>query len=100
MRTSGPSRDEPAARATAGHEDAYFASVTLRLPSLEPEDDAFWDSVRSLPRRQAQAIALFYLEDLSVKQIGRILECSDVTVRVHLHKGRKRLADLLGGSHE
>ena len=70
------------------------------LPELEAEDDAFWGAVRSLPSRQAQAIALFYLEDLPVATIARILECSEATVRVHLHKGRQRLATLLGGSND
>lgn len=70
------------------------------LPDLEPEDDAFWHAVRSLPKRQAQAIALFYLEDLPVRAIADILECTEATVRVHLHKGRQRLAEQLGGSHD
>ncbi len=70
------------------------------LPALEPEDDAFWEAVRALPTRQAQAIALFYLEDLPINAISEILECSEPTVRVHLHKGRQRLATILGGSHD
>ncbi len=70
------------------------------LPALEPEDDEFWGAVRALPTRQAQAIALFYLEDLPISQIAHILECSEATVRVHLHKGRTRLSQVLGGRHD
>jgi RNA polymerase sigma-70 factor (ECF subfamily) len=51
--------------------------------------------VRALPKRQSQAIALHYLEDLPVAEIAEILECAESTVKVHLHKGRKRLADRL-----
>lgn len=35
---------------------------TPALPELSTEDAEFWEAVRSLPRRQAQAIALYYLE--------------------------------------
>jgi RNA polymerase sigma-70 factor (ECF subfamily) len=66
------------------------------LPALPAEDEEFWTAVRALPRRQAQAIALHYLEDRSVADIADILECTESTVKVHLHKGRKRLAEVLG----
>jgi len=66
------------------------------IPALPAPDDEFWRAVRSLPKRQAQAIALHYLEDLSVADIADILDCAEGTVKVHLHKGRKRLADRLG----
>lgn len=62
------------------------------LPALPAEDVAFWKAVRDLPKRQAQAIALHYLEDRSIGEIARVLGCSQNTVKVHLHKGRARLA--------
>jgi len=65
------------------------------LPHIPAEDDEFWKEVRNLPRRQSQAIALHYLEEMSVAEIAEILECAEGTVKVHLHKGRKRLADRL-----
>ena len=65
------------------------------LPDLEAEDAEFWGAVRSLPRRQCHAIALFYLEDRSVADIAEILECSPSTVKVHLHKGRINLGKKL-----
>jgi RNA polymerase sigma-70 factor (ECF subfamily) len=66
------------------------------LPELPHEAEEFWSNVRKLPRRQAQVIALHYLEDRPVAEIAEILECSPNTVKVHLHKGRQRLADRLG----
>lgn len=66
------------------------------LPRIPAEDDEFWKQVRGLPKRQSQAIALYYLEEMSVAEIAEILECAEGTVKVHLHKGRKRLADRLG----
>lgn len=65
------------------------------IPELEPRDAEFWDKVRSLPKRQAQAIALFYLEDRSVSDISEVLDCSQATAKVHLHRGRQALAKKL-----
>jgi RNA polymerase sigma-70 factor (ECF subfamily) len=73
-----------------------FARIAIHrqeaLPELEPEDEEFWNLVRGLPAKQAQAIALFYLEDRSVADIARIIECSPATAKVHLFRGRQSLA--------
>lgn len=55
-------------------------------------DPAFWAAVRSLPERQAQCVALHYLEDRSVAAIAEVLDCRPATVKVHLHRGRLALA--------
>ena len=65
-------------------------------PQLSAESVEVWAAVRSLPKRQAQVIALTYLEDLSLQQIGEILECSPFTVKTHLQRGRATLAECLG----
>jgi RNA polymerase sigma-70 factor (ECF subfamily) len=70
------------------------------LPELPGEADEFWAAVRTLPRRQAQSIALHYLEDRPITEIAEILECSPNTVKVHLHKGRAGLATRLGLERE
>ena len=62
------------------------------LPQMPEEDAHFWKAVRSLPRRQAQVIALHYLEDRPIADIALVLGCAENTVKVHLHKGRQRLA--------
>jgi RNA polymerase sigma-70 factor (ECF subfamily) len=70
------------------------------LPHLPAEDHHFWKAVRALPRRQAQAIALHYLEDRSVADIAEVLGCAEGTVKVHLHKGRETLSRRLGSRRE
>ncbi len=75
---------------------AGFRAESVILPELPAEAQEFWSNVRKLPKRQAQAIALHYLEDRSVADIAEILECAPNTVKVHLHKGRQRLAERLG----
>jgi RNA polymerase sigma-70 factor, ECF subfamily len=56
------------------------------------EHDGFWGEVRRLPDRQAQAIALRYIDDLSVAEIAAILEVAEGTVKALLHQGRTQLA--------
>jgi RNA polymerase sigma-70 factor, ECF subfamily len=48
--------------------------------------------VRALPRRQAQVVALHYLEDRPVAEIADALGIASGTVKKHLHDGRRELA--------
>ena len=70
--------------------------ASVASPELSAENSEFWAAVRSLPTRQAQSIALFYLDRLPAAEIGAILGVSESTVRVHLTRGRRSLADRLG----
>ncbi|MGH8992476.1 MAG: RNA polymerase sigma factor [Acidimicrobiia bacterium] len=64
---------------------------------LEPEDAAFWAAVRSLPHRQAQVVALHYLDDRSVHDVAAVLGLTEGAVKTHLHRARQALAARLGG---
>jgi hypothetical protein len=48
------------------------------------------------PRMQRAAIALHYLDDLPVNQVALTIGCAEATARVHLHRGRQRLASCCG----
>jgi RNA polymerase sigma-70 factor (ECF subfamily) len=65
------------------------------VPDLTPETTEVWDEVRKLPRRQAQAIALHYVDQLSVEEIGQVMGCSSGAVKSHLHRARARLSERL-----
>jgi RNA polymerase sigma factor (sigma-70 family) len=65
---------------------------TPALPELSEDDAEFWRVVRSLPRRQAQVIALHYLEDRPISDIAEILGTAEGTVKKHLYDGRQTLA--------
>jgi RNA polymerase sigma factor (sigma-70 family) len=65
------------------------------LPPSAAEHEPVWRAVRSLPGKQRAAIALRYLEDRTIEDIADILEISPATARVHLHRGRRALRDLL-----
>lgn len=68
------------------------------LPEMPDESTVVWDEVRRLPNRQAQAVALVYLEGFSVEEVGLVLGCSGGTVKTHLKRGRATLARRLGTS--
>jgi RNA polymerase sigma-70 factor (sigma-E family) len=64
-------------------------------PAVDPlaaHNAEFWAAVRTLPRRQAQAVALYYFQDLSVQQTATVLGCAEGTVKAHLAKARRALA--------
>jgi RNA polymerase sigma-70 factor (ECF subfamily) len=63
---------------------------------LAVDDDEFWKAVRALPRRQAQCVALRYLEDRTTEEVAVILGIAVPTVRVHLHAARAALASRFG----
>jgi RNA polymerase sigma-70 factor (ECF subfamily) len=51
--------------------------------------------IAQLPPIQRAAIVLHYLDDLPVEQVAEMLGCAPSTARVHLHRGRTRLNELL-----
>lgn len=68
---------------------------TAPLTKLDSESEHVWRRVRRLPRRQAQAVALFYVDDLSIAEIAEVMECAENTVKAHLHQARQSLARTL-----
>ncbi len=63
---------------------------------FEHESDAdFWRLVRSLPRRQAQVVALHYVSDMTVVDIATTLGCREGSVKASLFKARKNLINRL-----
>lgn len=76
--------------------------LLARLRQERPSEPAvggagldLWSMVRDLPRRQAQVVALSFLEDRSVRDIAEILGCGEESVRTHLRRGRSTLAGRL-----
>jgi RNA polymerase sigma-70 factor (ECF subfamily) len=64
--------------------------------SLEaPEDADLQWMLSQLPRQQRLALALFYVEELSVVEVAGAMRISEGTVKFHLHQGRERLRQVL-----
>ncbi len=68
--------------------------VGQRLHGQELRDDISRALVR-LPRRQSTAVVMRYILELSYKDIGDALGCSETTARVHVNRACKRLSKLL-----
>lgn len=72
---------------------ARLAPVRGAPPSrLDAESDHIWGAVRQLPRRQVEAVALFYLDDMTVVEVATVMDCAPNTVKAHLHQARQTLA--------
>jgi RNA polymerase sigma factor (sigma-70 family) len=66
----------------------------------ELDDATVWSAVRSLPRRQAQVVALTFLDELDTHEVARVLQCGEATVKTHLHRAKETLAQRLGLDHQ
>jgi len=52
-------------------------------------------AIRTLPRRQREVVTLYYLADLSVEDVARVLSISTGSVKSHLSDARTRLREVL-----
>lgn len=68
--------------------------VGQRLHSQELRDDISRALLR-LPSRQATAVVMRYILELSYDEIGGALGCSETTARVHVNRAHKKLSRLL-----
>lgn len=63
---------------------------------VDPELTELFAALRSLSPGQRAAVFLRYQGDLPVADVARLMGTSSAVVRVHLMRGRRRLAELLG----
>jgi RNA polymerase sigma-70 factor (ECF subfamily) len=70
------------------------------VPDLPGGPDApvseLFEALRALSPGQRAAVFLHYQADLPVAEVARLMGTSAAVVRVHLMRGRRRLAELLG----
>ncbi|MCB0713525.1 MAG: RNA polymerase sigma factor [Ignavibacteriae bacterium] len=84
------------------HFAAYDESEVVKLRSDIPSPDTAADldplyrALGKLPRKEREAIVLFEINDLPLKEILAIQGGTLSALKVRLHRARKRLARLLG----
>jgi RNA polymerase sigma-70 factor, ECF subfamily len=87
----------------AAHELAR-APESPQIPEMPIRDDPglteLFDALRSLSPSERAAVYLRYHVDLPVAEIADMLGMSAGAVRVHLFRGRRKLAALLGGDND
>lgn len=64
-------------------------------PEWDGTSDLIAAALAELPVQQRAAIALHYLLDLPVRDVAAAIGCRESTANVHLHRGRKQLAEIL-----
>jgi RNA polymerase sigma-70 factor (ECF subfamily) len=74
---------------------ARLGPAEYKVPNLAGAV-ATLEAVRQLPKRQAQLIALRYFDGQPAADIARIFDCSEATVKTHLQRARRALAEQLG----
>ena len=52
-------------------------------------------AVARLPRESQALLELYYVEDLSVRELARVLDIPEGTVKSRLHQAREKLRDIL-----
>ncbi len=77
---------------------------TLPIEDHEPPA-AHWEAgaqqveinqlLERLPEMQQQVITLFYLQERSVEDVAHMLDLPEGTVKSHLHRARRALADMV-----
>ena len=65
------------------------------VPGISEDHLAVVQALRAVPFQQRETLALFYLGDLSVREIASTLGIADGTVKSRLARGRTALAELL-----
>lgn len=87
-------------KAIDGHRRRVRAGVSSdgipdRPAAPLPEDDPeLWSAVRELPAKQRGAVVLRYVNDLTYREIGTILDCSEAAARQSTKAGLDRLREV------
>ena len=74
---------------------ARLAAVPA-APEGVPRHDGLDELLDELPPQQRTAVALYYVEDLSVAEIATAMGLADGSVKSHLHDARRRLRTVIG----
>ena len=101
--TRSPTSIEPRSALHPPNSNAIGVAGTCR-PTLQPSRRQTWSTLiralDALPAKQRAAVILHDEEGYPAAQVATLLGISPATVRVHLHRGRKRMRELLGSEED
>lgn len=66
--------------------------VSCNESSQEQQGESLWILAESLPKNQYQVLLLMYAENMSVKEISRVMRKTQVNIKVLLYRARKNMA--------
>lgn len=89
--------------ATLSIDGASVGEVSA-LTSNNTSDSGFkyqelYDAISKLAPKERTSILLYYIKGFSIKEIGKIVGCSETAVKKQLSRGREHLKGLLGESY-
>ena len=72
----------------------------MQLPEISSRDNPYLSveigqAINSLPQKIRLVVIMFYVEDYSIKEIKRVLNIPEGTVKSRLNKGRALLKEML-----
>jgi RNA polymerase sigma-70 factor (ECF subfamily) len=78
------------------------AKLLLRIEQQPPAPEGaspmaeqVWEQLRILPLKQRTALALYYVADLTEREVAAVMRVSEGTVKQHLHRARQTLRETL-----
>ena len=76
-------------------DDSFFVTDDRQFERSDTESVVL-DAVKSLPEKYRIVVHLFYYEELTVEEIGRITGSGLSAVKTRLHRARNMLREILG----
>lgn len=64
-------------------------------PSFYDDYHELWDTVMNLEQAYRDVVILFYYEQMSLREIGKILHCKEGTVKSRLYRAKEKLRGML-----
>jgi RNA polymerase sigma factor (sigma-70 family) len=64
-------------------------------PPVEEDDPELWAAVRALPDKQREAVAHRFVNDLTYRDIARVMESTEAAARKNVSEGVRKLREVL-----
>jgi len=75
-------------------DDPQSREAAANVAAVEPRGSDVWSLLHALPIQYREVLTLFYAEGRSYEEIARALDMPLGTVKTHIHRGRKMLAQM------
>ncbi len=90
-------------RVTVNYCNSFFNSwwkrnttqIDLDFTNETQDDKGLIEEIRKLPQKYREVIHLFYYEDMSIREISKILDRQESTVRTQLTRARNIVKELI-----
>ncbi len=76
---------------TCVDEETICDTIAADTPNRDFSID-FMQALKILKEEERAVMLLFYMEDLTIDKISKIMNCATGTIKSHLHRGKEKLA--------